>query len=327
MIPLVSVGFPVYNAEGTIGHALDSILAQEFKDFEIIISDNASTDDTRMVCERYAKKDNRIRYYRNEKNIGVSPNHNRAFGLARGKYFCWIGDDVVFLPGMLGRCVEVIKQAPPSVALVYARCDMVDEANLLGGLKHLPIETRDPRPHKRLLAVLNRLLMVNQLYGLTVSETMRKTSLEQSFGSSDYVLLAELAMLGEIWEIPETLVRRTIDPARGTAAAHRDRKKWNFWVDPKLAGKRPWLSTRQRLALEYFRSAWRLPLRPADKLRCMIAGICQPYGRILMRVTGPSRHWLRNLWGHPACDRQEGPAPETKPVALEMPRQNNKRQH
>ena len=105
MIPLVSIGFPVYNAEGTIGHALDSILSQEFKDFEIIISDNASTDDTRMVCERYAKKDNRIRYYRNEKNIGVSPNHNRAFELARGKYFCWIGDDVVFLPGMLGRCV------------------------------------------------------------------------------------------------------------------------------------------------------------------------------------------------------------------------------
>lgn len=302
--PLVSVGCPVYNAEGSIGRALDSVLGQEFKDLELIISDNASTDATGEICARYAKKDNRIRYYRNETNIGVSPNHNRVFELAAGKYFCWIGDDVVFLPGMLDRCVEVIKHAPPTVALVYPRCEMVDEANVLGGQKHLPIECRDPRPHKRLIAVLNRVQMVNQLYGLVAVETMRKTSLEQSFASSDNVLLAELAMLGEILEIPETLVRRTIGPGKGTAAAQRDRKKWNSWIDPRLAGKRSWLSTRQRLALEYFRSAWRLPLRPAEKLRCMAAGVCQPYFRVLLRVTGPLRHSLRHLVRHDVHDQE-----------------------
>ncbi len=303
--PLVSIGCPVYNAQGSIEHALDSVIDQEFKDFELIISDNASTDGTEKICERYAKKDNRIRYYRNETNIGVSPNHNRVFELATGKYFCWIGDDVVFLPGMLNRCVEVIMQAPPSVALVYPRCHMVDEANLLEGIRHRSIECKNPQPHRRLAMVLKRVIMVNQLYGLVVTETMRKTSLEQSFASSDHILLAELAMLGEIWEIPQTLVRRTIDAGKGTAAASRDRKKWNTWVDPRLAGRKVWLPTRERLAIECFRSAWRLPLKPADKLSCMIAGLCLPYWRILLRITGPLRHWLRQLRGRPVCDQRE----------------------
>jgi glycosyltransferase involved in cell wall biosynthesis len=86
---LVSIGLPVYNAGQYLEEALDSILAQTFEDFELIISDNGSTDNTEAICWSYARRDQRIRYFRNETNLGAAWNFNRVFELASGKYFKW----------------------------------------------------------------------------------------------------------------------------------------------------------------------------------------------------------------------------------------------
>lgn len=83
----VSIGLPVYNGEQYLAKALDSLLAQTFTDFEVIISDNASTDRTSEICAAYLERDPRIRYYRNQQNIGAAPNFNRTFELATGMYF------------------------------------------------------------------------------------------------------------------------------------------------------------------------------------------------------------------------------------------------
>jgi glycosyltransferase involved in cell wall biosynthesis len=88
-IPRVSIGLPVFNGEKYLAEALDSILSQTYRDFKLIISDNASTDRTEQICREYAAKDRRIRYYRNEKNIGAPKNFNRVFELSSGKYFRW----------------------------------------------------------------------------------------------------------------------------------------------------------------------------------------------------------------------------------------------
>lgn len=85
--PQVSIGMPVYNGEQFLKDALDSILAQTFDNFELIISDNTSTDNTQEICKAYSAKDQRICYYRNEKNLGAAWNFNRVFELARGEYF------------------------------------------------------------------------------------------------------------------------------------------------------------------------------------------------------------------------------------------------
>ena len=85
----VSIGLPVYNGEKYLEQALISILSQTYTDFELIISDNASTDRTQAICREYAAKDPRIRYYCNEENLGAAPNHNRVFELASGEYFKW----------------------------------------------------------------------------------------------------------------------------------------------------------------------------------------------------------------------------------------------
>jgi glycosyltransferase involved in cell wall biosynthesis len=278
--PLVSIGLPVYNGGMSLGRALDSILAQDFPDFEVIISDNASTDGTAAICQAFAKTDARIRYFRNETNIGASPNHNRVFELSRGKYFAWMAHDAEQLPGMLSRCVREMECASPPVVLAYPRCEQMDENGLLIGVDLPSIASNDSRPHRRLGAVISRIGYVIQHFGLFASEALRKTRLNGSYPSSDHVLTAELAMLGEIREIPEILVRRRVDSRSGTRAVLHDRKAWAIWLDPRMKNRRFLLCVEDRLALEYIRSALSLPLSPLDKLTCTLAGPCVHYGRI-----------------------------------------------
>jgi glycosyltransferase involved in cell wall biosynthesis len=106
---------PVYNGEKTIRRALDSLLLQDFKDFELIISDNASTDSTENICQLYASRDIRIRYYRNETNIGSTANFNRLIRLARGKYFMWAADDDFWEPSYVSCMVDALDSNPDAV--------------------------------------------------------------------------------------------------------------------------------------------------------------------------------------------------------------------
>src|SRR3954471_8256298 len=104
--PLLSIGLSVYNGEPFIREALDSLLSQTFRDFELIVSDNASTDGTSEICEAYAARDSRVRYYRNEKNMGAGWNTRRVFSLARGQYFKWAACDDICAPEFLERCID-----------------------------------------------------------------------------------------------------------------------------------------------------------------------------------------------------------------------------
>ena len=98
MTPRVSLGFPVYNGERYLAAALDSLLGQTFRDLEVVICDNASTDRTAELCAAYAARDARVRYHRNPTNLGAAPNFNRTFELSRGEYFKWAAHDDVCAP-------------------------------------------------------------------------------------------------------------------------------------------------------------------------------------------------------------------------------------
>src|SRR5689334_3559190 len=87
--PKVSIGLPVYNGENYLAKTIASILAQTFTDFELIICDNASSDSTQRICEDFARQDARVRYGRNEKNLGAGPNYDLAFSRSTGTYFKW----------------------------------------------------------------------------------------------------------------------------------------------------------------------------------------------------------------------------------------------
>ncbi len=126
--PRVSIGVPVYNGERYIAETIDSILAQTFRDFELIISDNASTDGTSTICRRYAAADGRIRYFRNERNLGAAKNFNFLFTHAGGEYFKWASADNLIEPTFIERCVEVL-DARPDAVVAFTKCKQINDFN------------------------------------------------------------------------------------------------------------------------------------------------------------------------------------------------------
>src|SRR6185437_10306412 len=109
-VPRLSVGLPVYNGSGYVAESIEALLGQTFEDFELIISDNASTDDTGKVCRRYQKTDSRVRYYRQPRNVGLAPNHNFCVEQARGELFKWAAGDDLYARNLLETCVAALDE-------------------------------------------------------------------------------------------------------------------------------------------------------------------------------------------------------------------------
>ena len=264
--PLVSIGLPVYNGERYVGQALDSILAQTFRDFELIISDNASTDRTEEICRSYAAKNSATRYVRNEKNLGAAKNFNQALELARGRYFRWVAADDLIAPECLERCVDVLEHNP-DVLIAHTKLHIIDEnSNHLSDYDDL-LNFRSPIPHVRFRDYLfRRSSMWNAIYALIRTDVLRKTQLLRGYRSSDQVLLGELVLRGKIFQIPEHLFSRRRHPQQSWQA-HRSTRALAMWFDPTTRHRLvlPW---RWKVFLEYFRTVHYLPLERHEKLWC-----------------------------------------------------------
>lgn len=123
--PRLSIGLPVYNGEEYLAQSLDALLGQTYEDFELVISDNASTDGTRDICRRYAARDSRIRYLGLPRNIGAAPNHNHVFTECRGELFKWASHDDLYARDLLRRCVETLDERP-EVILAHSGQAVID---------------------------------------------------------------------------------------------------------------------------------------------------------------------------------------------------------
>jgi glycosyltransferase involved in cell wall biosynthesis len=205
--PRVDVGLPVRNGERFLARQLESLLAQDFEDFRIIISDNGSTDRTQEICTDYAARDARVHYHRSDSDLGLAWNHNRTFQLARAPYFKWAAHDDEHEPTYLSRCVAVLDDADESVICCHCASVVIDENGV--ELRRWPARPRiaSPSPHVRLGEIL-RPHPVFLTYGVMRAGALRQTGLHQPFPDSDHALLAELALLGRLVEIPEPLFRR-----------------------------------------------------------------------------------------------------------------------
>ena len=210
--PRVSLGMPVYNAERYIEEALDSLLTQTFEDFEIVISDNASTDRTEEICRTYVAKDHRIRYIRKRANYGVISNFNSVFRLSHGEYFKWCASDDVCAPDYLQRAVEVLDQ-DPSVVLVFPLIVGIDEEgrprrSLPGQIsdRDSPGTVSSPDPVIRFRKLLRHIWWVDAaFYGLMRADVLAQTSLHRYQRSGDQLLVTQMALKGRLYEIPEPL--------------------------------------------------------------------------------------------------------------------------
>jgi glycosyltransferase involved in cell wall biosynthesis len=294
--PKVSIGLPVYNGETYLAAALDSILSQDYEDFELIISDNASDDGTVALCKAAAERDQRVRYSRLDVNCGAAPNFRRAFQLAQGTYFKWAADDDVLLPGFLRRCVETIEQVPSSVVLVYPRAEHIDAEGKVTEIDKESVESSDPRAYRRAAHVLANVNLGCAQFGLIRSEVLRKTRLIDSFIGSDYVLLAELAMLGELREIPEILLQKRVYPGMSNVV-HKSRSQWLAWLDSSRSSRTVVLPPAIHIGLECTKSVNRLSLTRGEKLQCHLAVPTTWYFRNLRNLGGRYKQKARQLLG------------------------------
>jgi len=234
--PRVSIGLPLYNAEKYLEEGLDSILAQTYTDFELIISDNDSNDRTRDICLKYAQKDQRIKYYRNDKNLGAAPNHNLVFRLAKGEYFKWAGYDDKISPEFLFKCVEVLDNNP-DVILCMPKTKFIDEHGRHLGEYEYKADATGAKPQERFRNFILNNESGDYVYGLMRVDRVAKTLLHGSFPSSDLVFLAELTLYGKYFIIPDPLFSRRIhlnQSIRGNMQIERNRV---LWFDTSFEGK------------------------------------------------------------------------------------------
>ena len=225
-MPQVSIGLPVYNGEKYLAGALESLLAQSFTDFEIVIADNASTDGTARICQSYRARDSRIRYFRNARNLGAAPNFNRTFELSSAPLFHCAADDDLYEPHFLERCVDVLAR-DPRVVLCHTRARVIgdngeplrcqpDQKHFIDSYGDFVMgPERDhiggsSEPEMRFREVLWWSTWCLPLFGVMRRAALGETALHRHYFGGDKVLLAEMAFKGRFHQIPDRLFSKRV---------------------------------------------------------------------------------------------------------------------
>ncbi|MBE9125732.1 MULTISPECIES: glycosyltransferase family 2 protein [unclassified Coleofasciculus] len=267
--PLVTIGMPIFNAQNYLRESLEALLNQTFSNFELIISDNASTDNTEAICREYAKQDSRIQYYRNPKNEGGAKNFNLVFERARGDYFKWAAYDDLCAPDYIEQCLEVLEREP-SVVLCYPQAKEIDADGNEVSLYTENLNLYSSKPHERFYQLLETYgwYHATQIFGLVRTEVLKRTQMMGNYPHADRVLLAELAICGQFHEVPEILFFRRIHPQNSQQSNKTDEELAINWFDPNNRGKL--LLPRWRRYIEYCRLVWRTPLSGGERLKCYV---------------------------------------------------------
>jgi glycosyltransferase involved in cell wall biosynthesis len=236
-LPSVSLALPVYNGEKFIADAIRSILAQDYKNFELIITDNASTDGTEKICRDFAASDQRVRYVRNERNLGAGPNYNLGFELSRGKYFKWCACDDLITENFIGACVASLERNHDAV-LAYGITQTIDQNGrlipLVGNM--LEPQREDDNPIRRFKTFLNHRNTNFEIFGLHRSAALKNTTMHRSYYGSDKTLMAELTLLGRFVFVPGITFFNREHPDRSINIW--DKKDLARWIDTNETGRR-----------------------------------------------------------------------------------------
>ncbi len=281
-IPRLSIGLPVYNGEQFLRSAIESLLAQTFTDFELIISDNCSTDSTPAICQEFAARDARVHYHVNDTNIGAAGNFNSVVGRAQGYYFVWANHDDLWKPTCFERCVEALDNDGDAV-VAFGRSEVIDEAGrvVTGAVANLQLDAdkpelrvkryidlqdclqdhdpSQPRPHQSITGLWTL------AFGVMRKHVLLKTPLIGPYVASDTVLIEELLMHGRFVEIDEVLFFKR-DHAKNSTRAHNQERDRTTWFTGRQAGGI--LMPKFRVLVERLKAAFRAPAAWRAKLAC-----------------------------------------------------------
>lgn len=264
--PLVSIGVFLYNEERFVRQTLASLLAQDYENLEIVVSDNCSTDHTDAICRELLADDPRVRYERQERNIGAAGNSVRVLERATGKYFMWASGHDLWSPNLVSTCVAAL-ESHPEAALAYASSSWIDDEGQPLGKESGWYDTRGTGAIVRFFMAFWGNL--HPVLGVIRTAYLRELPRIHACAGSDQIVLAELALKGDFIYLPDASWQRRQPRAKET---HRERIRRYTSKDFGLAGS--WFDRRLpllRLPLEQIRAVGRSRLGFAEKLAILFA--------------------------------------------------------
>lgn len=264
--PRVSIGLVVFNGERYLSEAIDSLLEQTYRDFELIISDNGSTDGTERIARAAAERDDRIRYVQHAENRGLAWNLNYAVREAAGEFFMWAGHDDVHGPEFIERCVDVLS-ADRGVVYAYGDTLLIDGEGKVFGREINRFDVGLRSPNRRFWEQL--VVRGGQnFYGVIRSSVLHSIAPHGSIPWAERVMFAELSLHGRFVLVPGATFYWRRHPDQLTAI-WGSRRAFTDALDP---GRPAWRRSTPMLIAEYlagYASAIRrAPLGPGEQLRC-----------------------------------------------------------
>jgi glycosyltransferase involved in cell wall biosynthesis len=266
--PRLSIGLPVYNGQLFLDQCIESLQAQTFRDFELIICDNASTDDTPRIAAEWAQRDPRISVHRAAENRGAAANFNWAFELSRGELFKWCAVDDLMEPTFLQECMKALERYPDATLAYTGTLDIDETGAVLGEIydNRANLQFGSTRADIRFRDLICNVHSCIPVFGIIRRDALLHSTLIAPYVASDKVLLAQLGLRGKFVKLEENLL------------LHRQHRKRSVTENPSLQARAAWFNSRAkgkvyphfRLGREYLLSALTAPLSLADKLRCMI---------------------------------------------------------
>lgn len=201
--PLVSVYIPVYNGSKLIGRSIESILAQTYDNIELLICDNASTDNTAEICKEYALKDSRIKFYQNETNIGVFNNGNKLMSLVKGEYCFGQSHDDVRHPDFIKKCLEKLLASPNAIVCMS---DLI-EVSVNGDEKYISLESRLGSTSQRVISWFEQITVHDTYFqfGLYRVKDLNKIGSVPDIMCADWIMLVKQLLAGEFVVVNEPL--------------------------------------------------------------------------------------------------------------------------
>jgi glycosyltransferase involved in cell wall biosynthesis len=264
LVPDVTVGLPVYNGGRFLRRAISSILAQTYTNFELLIYDNASTDDSVLIAEEFAARDNRIQIVRHPRNIGAARNWNSIVPRARGAYFKWASSNDYVAPTMLEECVSAL-ESDETLVLCTGRTTLVRDDGTEIGEYDGDVDAMQRQASKRFTHISRRVALNNLQGGVIRTDALRRTSLERVYPGGDLVFVAELALHGRFRMLERPLFFRRLG-AQSSTTAMTDAALRTFW-DP--AARNRHATPMWRLQGDYLQSVLDARLGPVEKARAL----------------------------------------------------------
>lgn len=265
--PRLSVGLPVYNGGRYLAKSLDALLGQSYEDFELIISDNASTDDTPEICRRYVSQDARVRYCRQPRNIGSSPNHNFVIEAARGELFKWASYDDLYARELLERCVEALDERP-EVVLAHSWTANIDSSDAVFAAPVYPLTTSAAAAPERFRSILT-VSGGDDIYGVIRTSILRRIVPQDSYHHAEHTVVAALSLYGPFHQVPDWLYFRRDHPQQAERTCTTMRARCAN-MDPRRASRlrHPAARLYAEYLWGYVTSIHRAPLTPAERDQC-----------------------------------------------------------